>query len=514
MQFWVKIAIFLGVISCYSQQNKIDSINKAISASKSDTTKLRLEFFKAELESNYRITYWDSLAKKAQYLKMPGLQADAYNNLGYLYQNSGILEKAIANYDQSIVLFNKINLPEKVAFGYYNKAYCYRLFSKYEQAEKAYAEAINFCVDRNNKKIASYCYNDLSIIAGFKGNIPQSIIYIEKSIQMLEKLQDLQGLGAAYSNLASIYYYQSDIEKAESIYQKCLELYTKANYTKGISLIYANLAAVHSKNKRTSKALECYHKSNHLREIDKDFIGVSDNYNSMAAIYISLDSSQKASDYLLKAQEIKHKLNDEKGLISIHINLAQIEINLNNFKKAKDYANDALYSAKQLGIASGIRDAAEKLYEIAVKTKDYDEALNKFELYIQMRDSILNQETQKAIIKSQLKYDYEKKAAADSVMVAEERKISQLKLKQEKAQKQYLYVGLFVITLFGIFMFNRFQIAKKQKTIIEEQKTLVEKQKELVDQKQKEILDSIRYAKRIQLALLPSENYIIKKMKI
>jgi hypothetical protein len=63
-------------------------------------------------------------------------------------------------------------------------------------------------------------------------------------------------------------------------------------------------------------------------------------------------------------------------------------------------------------------------------------------------------------------------------------------------------------------MFNRFQIAKKQKTIIEEQKTLVEKQKELVDQKQKEILDSIRYAKRIQLALLPSENYIIKKMKI
>ena len=38
-------------------------------------------------------------------------------------------------------------------------------------------------------------------------------------------------------------------------------------------------------------------------------------------------------------------------------------------------------------------------------------------------------------------------------------------------------------------------------------------QKEIVEEKQKEILDSIRYAKRIQQSLLPTEKYIDKKFK-
>jgi len=96
--------------------------------------------------------------------------------------------------------------------------------------------------------------------------------------------------------------------------------------------------------------------------------------------------------------------------------------------------------------------------------------------------------------------------------VAEEKKISELKLKQEKTEKQYLYVGLFAITLFGIFMFNRFRVTKKQKNIIEQQKVIVEQQKALVDEKQKEVIDSIRYAKRIQVSLMPSRKYLYKKL--
>jgi hypothetical protein len=65
-------------------------------------------------------------------------------------------------------------------------------------------------------------------------------------------------------------------------------------------------------------------------------------------------------------------------------------------------------------------------------------------------------------------------------------------------------------------MFRRFRISQKQKNIIEEQKLLVESQKYIVEEKQKEILDSIRYAKRIQESLLPTETYIdrnIRKLK-
>jgi hypothetical protein len=42
---------------------------------------------------------------------------------------------------------------------------------------------------------------------------------------------------------------------------------------------------------------------------------------------------------------------------------------------------------------------------------------------------------------------------------------------------------------------------------------LIEKQKRFVEEKQKEILDSIYYARRIQNAILPTEKYIDKTLK-
>jgi hypothetical protein len=54
--------------------------------------------------------------------------------------------------------------------------------------------------------------------------------------------------------------------------------------------------------------------------------------------------------------------------------------------------------------------------------------------------------------------------------------------------------------------------SRKDNKIIQHQKKEVEAQKVLLEEKQKEILDSIRYAKRIQNSLLPTDKYIERKL--
>jgi hypothetical protein len=56
------------------------------------------------------------------------------------------------------------------------------------------------------------------------------------------------------------------------------------------------------------------------------------------------------------------------------------------------------------------------------------------------------------------------------------------------------------------------EVRKATVTIVE-QKVEVEKQKKAVEEKHKEVLDSIRYAKRIQDALLTSQGYIERNLK-
>jgi hypothetical protein len=137
-----------------------------------------------------------------------------------------------------------------------------------------------------------------------------------------------------------------------------------------------------------------------------------------------------------------------------------------------------------------------------------------------MRDSINNESTRKASIKSQLKYEFEKQAAADSVAHAKENEIKNAELAKQKAEisakknQQYaLFGGLGLVLVFAGFMYNRFKITQKQKKVIEEQKSIVEEQKKLVEEKQKEVLDSIHYARRIQQAQMPNEKMVSKIFK-
>ena len=76
-----------------------------------------------------------------------------------------------------------------------------------------------------------------------------------------------------------------------------------------------------------------------------------------------------------------------------------------------------------------------------------------------------------------------------------------------------LVVGcLLLVVAVAVFIFRSLHINKKKNRIISAQKEMVERQKLIVEMKQTEILDSIRYAKRIQQALITSEHYFAKHL--
>ncbi len=142
-----------------------------------------------------------------------------------------------------------------------------------------------------------------------------------------------------------------------------------------------------------------------------------------------------------------------------------------------------------------------------------------FELYIKMNDSISNKTNRKTSIKNQLKYEYEKRAAADSVKNSEEQKVKDTQLqaqnaqiKQEKFQRYSQLVGLGVVLVGLGFVINRFRITQKQKKIIEAQKIIVDEAFHKLAEKNKEVMDSIYYARRIQRALITNEKYIEHKL--
>ena len=101
----------------------------------------------------------------------------------------------------------------------------------------------------------------------------------------------------------------------------------------------------------------------------------------------------------------------------------------------------------------------------------------------------------------------------DKKLKENEIKAKSLLIEDEKNKKKYLYaiIGFIIlITIGSLFAFLR---QRKLKKLVDLQKIEADRQRHLVEEKQKEIIDSIHYAKRIQTSLLPTEKYIDKNFK-
>ncbi|MBK8368954.1 MAG: hypothetical protein IPL10_16615 [Bacteroidetes bacterium] len=125
----------------------------------------------------------------------------------------------------------------------------------------------------------------------------------------------------------------------------------------------------------------------------------------------------------------------------------------------------------------------------------------------------------KSVYQKTISIRVRKPSGRDSVKHAEEQKVKNAQLqaqaaslKQEKTQRYALYGGLLLVIGFSVFVFNRFRVTQKQKKVIEEQKGLVDKAYEQLHEKNKEVMDSITYARRIQRALLTPETYIDRSL--
>ena len=113
-------------------------------------------------------------------------------------------------------------------------------------------------------------------------------------------------------------------------------------------------------------------------------------------------------------------------------------------------------------------------------------------------------------------FEVEKKEAELKVKSEAERdKLKAISLEEKKRQQVIIYavIGVLVLVLFfSLFLFNRFRITQRQKVIIEKQKEHVDQAYEKLHEKNKEVMDSINYASRIQRALLSSEKYIANQL--
>lgn len=470
---------------------QVDSLYR-IFANKKHHDTVRLN---AIQDLTWDVVFFDPLkAQKYSYLQLDlarkgrnkKYEARAYNSLGVAAHLQGDFIQAVKFHKKALGIRIAIKDKMGISASYSNIGSAFEGLSDFSLALDYYLKSLKIEEEINNLEGLCQSYINIGLIyesiaqeAADSSGYNTALNYYFKSLKISRKLKNTDLEAAALGNIGNVYYSFKDYEKSLNYQKECLRLFKKGNKLMGLISSYGNMGNAYL-NFDDSKLVEL-----DLTQVDKYKLA-----------YLYYDS----------CYSIAARIQDQKGMALSLDNKGNIHYKLGEFEKAKKLLYEAAAIFREIGAVDDERTCHEKLYLIFKATNRPAEALKHFELYTSLKDSIYKAENQQAITSKQLSFDYARKSSLDSLKQVEERTIVKEQLRHEKKTRIYLYSGLAIVLLFTIFIFNRFRVTKKQKVIIEEQKTIVEA-------KNKEVTDSIHYAKRIQDAMLPSKKYIDRNLK-
>ena len=469
IKIFLFVFIFCSAFNSFSQdQSKIDSLINELKTAIEDTSKIKLYL---KIGKQYRNTipdtalfYYQKALNIAQSQKKQKTTANIYIKIGIVCWKKGDYQQAIDYYQKALKIYSDIE--DKVGI--------------------------------------SRCLGNLGLIHDNQGNYDKALEYYQKALKISEELGKKNSVGILSLNIGLLYSNQENYNKAMEFYNRSLEIFKNIEYKAGTAAVIGNIGINYHKQGNYNKALEFYQKAIAISEELGDKNGIALNLANIGVVYKEQGDYKMALKYYQKALIIFEELG-YKNSIAINLgNIASLYNKLEQHNKAILFANRALKISKEIGALDNEKHAYLNLSDAYKGLNNYKKALVYKNKFIDINDSIFNNEKTKAIAEMSTRYETEKKEQQIALQEAQLAK-KDLEIKQQKTLRNALISGLGAFVIIILLVVYAYFQKKKANIKITKQKDVIEKQKE-------EITDSIRYAKRIQTAVLPPHKIITESL--
>ena len=327
-----------------------------------------------------------------------------------------------------------------------------------------------------------------------KINKPEKAFNVYKElIDLAEKSESTLMLAEVYENMGLLFSSIKDIEKSISYFSKSLKLYSKIKDWKGISKSYLNLGNSNSSKGYTDLAIECFERGLVIDAKYNNNEKKAEFLSGIGTIYFNLLNNEKALYFYkeaLKVQEVV-KPND---VVFFNINIAVVLMDLERYKEAKPYLIEAYYSSDN---ARTKADYAFNLAQMFEHLDDYKSAIDFMDTYVRLNDSLNNAIYTKNLSETEAKYQNEKREE-QNILLSE-------RLKNKSLQIYFALAAILLLVGLAFFIFRGLRQKNKANIALSDKNKIIEEKSLLVEEQHKDITDSIKYAQRIQQAILPPD---------
>jgi len=329
-------------------------------------------------------------------------------------------------------------------------------------AVNAYAESIAPLIDSGNTAVNASRYDDgiawftralkqarasrstsdeakslerLGLAHEFKGDYPTALEYHFKALRLYDALKDQAGISTTTGHIGIVYDNLRDFPKAIQYYRKAIAIDSVRQDMESLSGNLHNLGGVYAQTGQLDTALQLTLRA---MEINKR-IGKNDwlalNVSSIANIYVGKGELDQALTYYQESLRLSTDVGDDYGRSISLISIGDICLKRKEYALASEWFERGLAVVERTGAIDLEREVLQRLAATRQQLGDHRAALEYFERFTVLKDSLFNQENTKRIVEERMQYEFDKKEALAAAELQRTRTI------------QWAFAGGFAIVL-------------------------------------------------------------------
>ena len=255
-----------------------------------------------------------------------------------------------------------------------------------------------------------------------------------------------------------------------------------------------------------------YQKSIEAFDLIADKKSKSQMINNLGLVFKNQSKLSKAESCFLEAYKISKDIKYMTFQAYVEEELADNYRLGKNYPESKKYFDLAMAHEKEANYVVLTQNILNGIHNYYKEIGDYTKALNYFEKYASLTDSLnlINQNQRILEVETRMRTNEKQK---EITHLNKEKDLQEEEIKRGKVIMWLAGAVIVVVLVFFGYMWRSRQKQKEANRLLAQKNREIEAQKKLVEEHQKEILDSIHYASRIQRALITSERYIEKSLK-
>ena len=431
------------------------------------------------------------------------LKARLLDDLSSAYEETDSA-KAILYANKEIEFSKKINYISGISGGYSSIGAVYYIYGEHRKSLGYYRKCAAIAIEDKNKRGVGSAYSNIAGCFEALDNIDSSIYYYIESTKLFEESGVKEGAAINYGTIGDIFNKHGDSKRALEYMNKGLKIVEELNIKPRIAVALNNIGLVYSDMKQYDKALSYFMRSMKIKEeINDRKLGTS--YINIGDVYFKTGDYQKAYEYHDKAVATLKKVNYIRALGAANVALANTCNKLQKFDRAKECLDSAMQNAKFMESKDLEKDCYISYAEMYYGKKEYLNAYDYLYKYLNLKDSLYNDNNNKQIQEMQTRFETEKKDN-EILLLNQGKALQDSEIQKQTLLRNSFIAGFILFVLLSIFILRGYR-AKRLSNIELENRNMV------IGHQKQEITDSINYARRIQDAILPDEEDVRSCLK-